>query len=187
MISGPSRCRRQARERILGLFLLLISANACTMAQTDDQPRPEVDIPRYMGTWHEVARLPNRFQQRCVGDVTATYTLRSDGTITVVNRCRKENEKFMEAAGRARLAGKDGPASRLEVRFAPGWLGWLPFVWAEYWIIHLDAEHRHAIVGGPSRKYLWILAREASPSEGTMQDLITIAARHGYAVEHLVR
>jgi len=187
MFSGPSRYRPQAWERILGLSLLLMTASACSMAQTDDQPRPQVDIQRYMGTWHEVARLPNRFQERCAGDVTATYTLRADGTITVLNRCRKENGRLMEVEGRARRAEKDGPASRLEVRFAPGWMGWLPFVWAEYWIIHLDEEHRHAIVGGPSRKYLWILAREASPGEGAMQDLTAIAARHGYAVDRLVR
>lgn len=170
------------------LFLLtVLIMDYSLMAQPDDQPRPLVDIARYMGTWHEVARLPNRFQERCVGDVTATYTLLADGTITVLNRCRKESGKFMEVEGRARLAEKDGPANRLEVRFAPGWLAWLPLVWAQYWIIHLDEEHRHAIVGGLSRKYLWILSRDASPSESTMRDLITIAGKQGYPVEALVR
>lgn len=169
------------------LFLIATLFNLSLMAQPDDQPRPKVDLQRYMGTWHEVARLPNRFQERCAGDVTATYTLRSDGTITVLNRCRKDNGKFTEVQGRARLAETDGPASRLEVRFAPRWLGWLPFVWAEYWIIHLDEEYRHAIVGGPSRKYLWILARYPSVDPATLQSLVVVAASHGYDTEQLVR
>lgn len=170
------------------LFLLIaLCIDLTTMARTDDQPRPMVDLARYMGTWHEVARLPNRFQEQCSGEVTATYTLRADGTITVLNRCRKASGKYIKAEGRARPSRSAGHPSRLEVRFAPGWLGWLPFVWAEYWIIHLDEEHRHAIVGGPSRKYLWILSRDASPNEAALRDLISIAAKQGYAVNELVR
>ena len=172
-----------ARLPLLIVFLF----DLALMAQTDDQPRPQVDIHRYMGTWHEVARLPNRFQERCSGDVAATYTLRADGTITVLNRCRKESGKYTEAEGRARLSSTHDHASRLEVRFAPGWLGWLPFVWAEYWIIHIDKEHRHAIVGGPSRSYLWILSRDPALDEATMSQLAAIAQKHGYAVQELVR
>ena len=90
---------------------------------------PEVDLNGYMGTWYEIARIPFSFQKQCVGDVTPTYTLLEDGDIQVVNRCRKENGEFSEARGHARLASEDGPNTKLEVRFAPAFLSFLPFVW----------------------------------------------------------
>ncbi|HEX7572010.1 MAG TPA: lipocalin family protein, partial [Bacteroidota bacterium] len=87
-----------------------------------------VDLPRYCGTWYEIARFPNRFQKECVSNVTATYTLLDDGTIRVVNRCRRANGDTSEAEGKARRKSDAEPASKLEVRFAPAFLSIFPFV-----------------------------------------------------------
>ena len=88
-----------------------------------------VDLQRYVGLWHEQARLPNRFEKRCTGPVTAEYTLMEDGSgLQVLNRCILPDGRFAEAAGVARVApvaGQPG-AGRLEVCFAPEWLRWLP-------------------------------------------------------------
>ena len=113
-----------------------------------------VDLARYAGHWYEIARLPNRFQEQCAGDVAATYTPRPDGRVTVVNECRKADGQTTRAEGVARRADEKGPASRLKVRFAPAVLSFLPFVWGDYWILELDREYGYAVVGDPSRKYL---------------------------------
>ena len=87
---------------------------------------PEVDLERYAGRWHEVARLPNKFQGKCVGGTTADYELLADGALRVVNACRGADGRITKVEGRARLANRDGPTSRLKVRFAPAILSWLP-------------------------------------------------------------
>jgi apolipoprotein D and lipocalin family protein len=118
-----------------------------------------VDLERYSGVWHEIARLPNKFQRECDCNTTAEYSLLPDGKIRVVNRCRKVDGTYAEAEGIARKEDNDSSNAKLKVRFAPSWLGWLPFVWGTYWIIDLAPDYSYAVVGEPSRKYLWVLAR----------------------------
>ena len=157
------------------LMIVLMVGSAANAQATSDKPVtvvPDVDLNRYMGTWHEIARLPNSFQSKCTGDVTATYSLLEDGNVLVVNRCRKENGEFSEAKGVARRASKNGPKGKLEVRFAPSWLSFLPFVWGDYWIIVLASDYSYVAIGGPERKYLWILARTPSMEEATLQQVL---------------
>jgi apolipoprotein D and lipocalin family protein len=148
---------------------------------------PDVDLARYAGLWHEIARLPNRFQKRCTGEVTAHYTLRPDGRVTVVNRCRVEGGAFTEAKGIARRAGKDKPNSMLKVRFAPAILSFLPQVWGDYHILALSKDYRYAVVGAPSREYLWILSRSPDLDENTYQTLVAEARRQGFDTDLLQR
>ena len=96
---------------------------------------PSVDLQRYAGTWYEIARLANKFQRQCESDVTATYSLLEDGDIQVVNRCRREGGEVSEVTGRAKLASEDKSNAKIKVLFAPAFLSFLPFVWADYWII----------------------------------------------------
>jgi len=144
---------------------------------------PELDLDRYAGTWHEVARYPNFFERNCASDVTANYTRNADGTITVVNACRKEDGSTMSAEGLARVVA---PA-KLEVRFAPAWLGWLPFVWGDYWVIELASDYSYAVVGDPSREYLWILARDPRMDDATYARITGGLARFGYDAGKLHR
>jgi apolipoprotein D and lipocalin family protein len=72
------------------------------------------------------------------------------------------------------------------VRFAPRWLAWLPMVWADYWVIELDPDYRWAVVGSPSRKYLWVLSRTPSMDAGQFRAIRNRAAARGYPVERLV-
>jgi apolipoprotein D and lipocalin family protein len=146
---------------------------------------PSVDLQRYSGTWYEIARLPNRFQKECVGDVTATYTLDRDEYV-VVNRCKNEDGEIVEATGRARRAFDEGPNSKLEVRFAPAFLSIFPFVWGKYWIIDLDADYRYAVVGEPTREYLWILARTRTLPETTLREILGRITRQGYSIKDLI-
>ena len=170
------------------LFLLLTTAGR-GVAQ-DPAPRevlvvPSIDPLKYAGTWYEIARLPNRFEDDCIGDVTATYTVDGDEFI-VVNRCRKENNEFVEAEGRARKAVQNGPNTKLKVRFAPAFLSFLPFVWGDYWIIDVAADYRYAVVGDPDRKYLWVLSRTKTLDEATLAGILERIRIQGYDPRALV-
>ena len=174
----------------ISLFMFLVALAVVGNAQDGSkQPLkvvPEVDLNRYMGTWYEIARLPNSFQNKCVGDVTATYTLMDDGDIMVVNRCQKENGEFSEAKGRAKRASDDEPNSKLKVRFAPAFLSFLPFVWGDYWLIILSPDYTYAVIGEPDRKYLWILSRTPSMDEITLQGILEQVRQKGYDLAGLV-
>ncbi len=146
-----------------------------------------VDLGRYAGRWHEIARLPNRFQEKCACCTTATYTLRPDGRVTVVNECRTADGELTRAVGVARLASPDGPASRLKVRFAPAFLSFLSMVWGNYWVLDLADDYSHALVGSPDRGYLWILAREPALAEATYARLVEKARQQGFDTTRMVR
>lgn len=173
---------------LLSFFVLLTAVgNAQEKSTQPLEVVPSVDLNRYTGTWYEVARLPFRFQTQCVGDVTATYTLLDDGTIKVVNRCRNQNGEMDEAVGRAKLASKDGPNTKLKVRFAPAFLSIFPFVWGDYWIIDLAADYSYAVVGEPERRYMWILSRTPVMDETTFQGIVDRAKQKGYDLTSLIR
>ena len=142
-----------------------------------------VDLNRYIGRWYEIARLPNRFQDDCTGDVTAHYSMVEDGKLRVVNECRKAGGKLMSAEGAAR---RTGPA-KLEVRFAPAWLSFLPAVWGDYWVIDLAEDYSWAVVGEPARKYFWVLARLPRIDEEVLRGIIERAEAQGYELSPMVR
>jgi apolipoprotein D and lipocalin family protein len=169
------------------LALMTIVSNAQEKAEQPLEVVPSVDLNRYAGTWYEIARMPFRFQRQCVGDVTATYALLDDGTIRVVNRCRKENGEFDKAEGRAKLASSGGPNTKLKVRFAPAFLSWLPFVWGDYWIIDLAADYSYAVVGEPDRKYLWVLSRTPEMEETVLHGVLDRAKAKGYDLTGLIK
>lgn len=173
-----------------GLFLA--SAMSIPVLAQDASKKPlevvsSVDLTRYVGTWYEIARLPNKFQNKCSGDVTATYTLLEDGQIKVVNRCRTENGEFTEAEGRAKRAGDDEPNTKLKVRFAPAILSFLPFVWGDYWIIELGSDYGYAVVGEPRKEYFWILSRTPAMDESTFQGIVERAKEKGFDVSKIMR
>jgi len=145
---------------------------------------PALDLDRYLGVWHEIARYPNRFQEQCASDVTATYTRNADGTLGVVNACRKAGGETMRARGQARMVT---PPATLAVRFAPAWLAWLPLVWGDYRVIDLADDYRYAVVGEPSREYLWVLARDPRLAEADWQRIVARLPALGYDPARLVR
>lgn len=183
---------RQSRGSAgVAVIAAAIGAAAGDMAAAQERTEPAravaaLDLERYGGRWHEVARLPNRFQNRCVADVTATYELRSGG-ITVVNECRTGDGTIMRAEGRARLADPSGPASQLKVRFAPAVLSFIPAVWADYWVLDLTDDYGAALVGTPDRRFLWVLSRQPELDATTYDRMVSTAARQGFDVARLQR
>ena len=165
------------------LKLLFLSAALMAATKAPLPTVPSVDLPRYLGTWHEIARYPNVFQRHCAGDVTADYARNADGTIRVVNACSRADGTRISVEGVARVVGP----GRLEVRFAQAWLAWLPLVWGDYWVIGLAADYSYAVVGAPSREYLWILARDRQMDEATFTRIAGGLAALGFDAARLER
>lgn len=139
-----------------------------------------VDINRYAGVWYEIAKIPNRFQRKCDRGTTAEYRLREDGNIDVINRCIKKDGTQIEAKGIAKVIDKTTNA-KLKVSFVRI-LG-LSLFWGDYWIIGLGEDYEYAIVGAPSRKYGWILARQPKLPQETMDEIHRILREQGYDPE----
>lgn len=137
----------------------------------------QVDLEKYAGKWFEIARYPNSFEENCT-NVTAKYARREDGKISVTNTCFKgsaEGKKDV-ARGVARVVEGSGN-TKLKVQFAPEWV---PFAAGDYWILHLEPHYSAALVGAPSGKYLWILAREPELTEATLAKIKARAEALGY-------
>jgi apolipoprotein D and lipocalin family protein len=155
----------------LGLLLGLSLLGPAQAELAPLQAVPSVDVPRYMGTWHEVAKYPNWFQRKCASSTQATYSLLADNRVQVQNRCKTDKGEWTEAMGAARQMG--GPTSaKLKVRFAPEWLSFIPLVWGDYWIIDLDPQYQWVVVSEPQREYLWILSRTPQMPAATYQALL---------------
>jgi apolipoprotein D and lipocalin family protein len=154
--------------------LVATGAAAAILAAADPlQVVPHVDVERYLGTWYEIATIPQRFQKGCVG-VTAHYARRPDGAIDVVNVCRKGtlDASPRSVRGKAWIVDKTTNA-KLKVRF------FWPFT-GDYWIIELDPDYQWAVVGHPNRTYYWILARTPQMDGALYEELIRRAAAKGY-------
>ena len=171
----------------MGLIPLLILLAGGQSPAGVPQTVARVDLDRYVGRWFEVARYENRFQRKCTGDVVVFYARRPDGRIDVDNRCRTADGSTEQARGVARLATDDGSNSKLEVRFAPAVLSFIGAVWGDYWIVGLADDYRYAVVGSPDRKYLWLLARAASPPDRDADEMKAIARAQGFDPGRLVR
>ncbi len=139
----------------------------------------QVDLNRYAGKWYEIARYPNRFQKDCVGDTSATYTLLPDGSVQVVNECRSVEGTVKRAVGRAKVADKRSNA-KLKVSF------FWPF-YGKYWVLDLGADYEYAVVGEPSRKYLWILSRTPQMEPAVYESLLRKLEVAGYDPSRLLR
>ncbi|HEY5970617.1 MAG TPA: lipocalin family protein [Pseudoxanthomonas sp.] len=166
------------------LLLLLACSVPAARAANPVTSVTNLDISRYAGQWHEIAHLPVSFQDKCTSDITAAYTLREDELIGVRNACRTADGITTVAEGLARPV--KGHPGRLEVRFAPDWLSWLPFVWTDYWVIDLDPGYTWAVVGGPDREYLWILAREPAMDRVLFEQIKARATTMGYDLGSLI-
>lgn len=166
------------------LLTALLALPVVTLMGCAGSPEPlpvvdHVDLDRYLGRWYEIARYPAPFQEGCTA-TTATYSLREDGDIRVINRCHvgSPSGELREAEGRARIVDRQTNA-KLEVTF------FWPF-WGDYWILALDEDYRWSLVGEPGRKYLWILSRTPVMAEDTYQSILARLPALGYDPDQLI-
>lgn len=141
---------------------------------------PYVDLNRYVGTWYEIARYPNKFQTGCVGS-RATYALRGDGKLSVLNECYEESDKsrLRSAKGRAWVVDTNTNA-KLKVSF------FWPFS-GDYWIIDLGRDYEYAVIGHSERKYLWILSRTQTMDESVYEGILNRLKDQHYDTSKIIR
>jgi apolipoprotein D and lipocalin family protein len=145
-----------------------------------------VDLERYLGRWYEIARLPNAFEKDDMVNITAEYDLMPSGDLSIVNSCVRGNGRVSGVGGIGRVVDPVSN-SKIEVAFAPKPLRFLPFVWGNYWIIDLDFDYQWAVVGEPSRKFLWILSRQPVMSAELYNRLCASAEAKGFDTAELIK
>ncbi|XP_072972684.1 temperature-induced lipocalin-1-like [Typha angustifolia] len=145
-----------------------------------------LDVDRYMGRWYEIASFPSTFQPRNGVNTRATYALKPDGTISVLNETWSDGKRgYIE--GSAYKADPASDEAKLKVKFyVPPFLPIFPVV-GDYWVLYIDEDYHYALIGQPSRKYLWILCRQTHMDEEVYSKLLEKAKEEGYDVTKLHR
>ncbi len=170
--------------RMIIITLIVMPVVGCRyMEKQTDSPLltvEQVDLQRYIGVWHEIARYPNRFQENCIGS-RATYGLRDDGAISVLNECYDSSSggKLRSVTGKAKIVDTKSNA-KLKVSF------FWPF-YGDYWIIDLGKDYEYAVIGHPKRKYLWILSRSVTVDESVYEGILERLKDKQYDITKLIK
>ena len=163
-----------------GKTMTFVAAFVCSLATAADvKPVEKLDIDRYLGAWVEIAAIPQFFQRKCVRDTKATYSLAEASLIRVENACTRVDGGRELVEGRARRADAGFPA-KLEVTFLELFGEYRFWVSGGYWIIALDPNYQWAVVGHPSRRFGWVLARERRLSPVALAEVIGRIKSQGY-------
>ncbi|GLT85378.1 hypothetical protein SLE2022_035690 [Rubroshorea leprosula] len=154
------------------------------MASKEMEVVRNLDINRYMGRWYEIASFPSTFQPKNGVNTRATYTLKEDGTVNVLNETWTDGKRgYIE--GTAYKADPKSDEAKLKVKFyVPPFLPIIPVV-GDYWVLFIDDDYQYALIGQPSRKYLWILCRQTQMDEEIYNQLLQKAKDEGYDVSKL--
>ena len=165
--------------RTCGWLLVSLLLTGCLGAPEGVQPVEGFVLEKYLGRWYEIARLDHSFE-RGLSRVTADYSLRGDGGVTVLNRCFSESEnRWKEAEGKAFLVD-DESTGYLKVSFFGPFYG-------SYIIFELDMEgYQYAFVSGPDKSYLWLLSRTPAPSQALLDRFVTRSKDLGFDTDKLI-
>ncbi len=170
-------------KNCLLLLLSLFFTFSCTNTNSqmlDKTTVKELDLNRYLGKWYEIARFPHSFEKNMVG-VTATYSLRNDGKIRVLNQGYKNtlNGELSVAEGKAKIPDPSEPG-KLKVSFF-----WI--FYGDYNVLELDENYQYVMIGSSSDKYFWILCRTTQMAPEIYEMLLEKARKRGYNLDKLVK
>jgi len=171
---------KQIRLFLIISILFLFSCSKTNSQMIDQTTVKELDLNRYLGTWYEIARFPHSFEKNLVG-VTATYSLRDDGKIKVINQGYKStlDGELSVAEGKAKIPNKLEPG-KLKVSFF-----WI--FYADYFVLELDENYQYAMIGSSSDKYFWILSRTPQMEPAIYEMLLEKARKRGYNLDKLYK
>ncbi len=162
-------------------FILLFSAPLLLAmnAPRKPMPLPDLDLVKYQGLWHQHATIPASFQNNCIGNATAEYSILPDGLVKVVNSCDEKNGKRVSREARARVNQDYGLNSTLEVTFV-NFGGWIWEAAGDYWTLYISKDYDIAIVGHPTYNYGWILAKTEQLNPADYKTLNDELVSQGY-------
>jgi apolipoprotein D and lipocalin family protein len=162
-----------AAAAVAGLFLYSRATRPPVINPKVPEPAKPVDLARYAGKWFEIARHENRFEKG-LDAVTAEYTLLKDGKVRVVNSGQRAGEPERSVSEGQAIVADEETNSKLKVSFFG------PLYTGDYWVLDHGDDYDWSIVGEPSGRYLWLLAREARPDPSTLQALLMRVEALGY-------
>ena len=157
------------------ILSLVVFFTACTTPKAPLATVEKVNIDKYLGTWYEIARYEHFFERGC-SNISATYSLREDGEIDVLNSCTKDG-KLSQAKGVAYAT--DDTNAKLKVSF------FRPF-YGNYWVLMLDEEYKYVVIGEPTREYFWILSRTKVLDENIKKKILLEMPKLGYQEDKLI-
>lgn len=166
---------------IVALMALAATTEGCAASTTarlglsEPTTAARVDLRRYLGTWYEIASFPKSFQEGC-SETQATYELRDDGSVQVLNQCRVDG-RIRTSIGRAVVVDEKSNA-KLKVSF------FWPF-WGDYWILAVGDRYEYAVVGEPGRDALWILARDRRLDPAVLSSILADLNARGFDTTRL--
>lgn len=183
---------KPAKSLLIGI-IALSALSACTITPTPTNGTApttvsQIRLDDYLGRWYEIGRLPMSFQDKCTHNVTATYSLKDNGKINVLNACATKD-------GMASVNGEayatDETNAKLRVSFLPSFLKKLPIGKANYWVLASDqgtsGRYTSALVGTPNHKYLWVLSRTPTLDDATYERYLGIAKQNGYELSKFTK
>jgi apolipoprotein D and lipocalin family protein len=175
--------RQNLRKGLIAAFAavtLTLTLTGCSTAPPEGLTSvTPFEVKRYLGKWYEIARLDHSFE-RGLTDVSATYSLQPDGSLEVINRgFNTKKDEWKSATGRALFTGSQNQGSLKVSFFGPFYGG--------YHVLALDQKgYQWALVAGPDRDYLWILARNKVMAPEIREQLVTQAKKMGFATDKLI-
>lgn len=173
--------RRAGIRRALLALASLLALGACATPAYHPEPIARLDLARFAGTWYEIARFPNDFEDprghRCE-DVVADYTPRPDGGLDMRHTCRDVLDDGAELVSTGRGYATVPGSAKLRVSFL-----W-PF-YTDLWIIGIDPDYRWVVIGSPSRRYLWYLSRTPTLSANDLAQAQAYAKAQAFDVAKL--
>lgn len=165
-------------KKIVSVFLLSLIFTGVVMAKESDPcVVPRVDFDKYVGVWYDIARNPSFFQDKCVRS-TAEYAILNANSISVKNTCFQADGKVTDITGVAKVKDPDQPG-KLKVKFNF-------FARGDYWIVELDPAYQWAVVSGPAKKSLFILARQAPMDPTLLNQIIQVLQEKGFNTSNLI-
>jgi apolipoprotein D and lipocalin family protein len=172
-------------NKISLLFVIMIGCIKLSYAD-DVMSITDFNSTQYLGTWYEIARLPNRFEIKCTVPITANYSINPENQnqLIVVNQCNTKDKNPDIATGIAYFV-ESANIGKLEVTFLPKWLRWLPFGYGDYWVLYTDYD-TISVIGSPDHKYLWILARMENLKYNVLEKALIVAKNQGFDIDKLI-
>jgi apolipoprotein D and lipocalin family protein len=172
-------------KKISLLFLIMLGCIKLSYAN-DVTAITNFNSNQYLGTWYEIARLPNSFEKKCTIPITANYSINPDNEnqLIVINQCNTKDNESDIATGSANFV-EAANIGKLEVTFLPKWLRWLPFGSGDYWVLYTDYT-TVSVVGSPNHEYLWILARSKDVNQEVLNKALAIAKEQGFDTTKLI-
>ncbi len=168
----------KALRNLTILFICILTLSGCTGKPNDIEPVANFDLDNYLGKWYELARLDHSFE-RGLSNVSATYSVNDDGSVRVINRgWKKEDKEWSEAEGKAKFVITPDIA-HLKVSFFGPFYG-------SYIVFYLEPDYSTALISGYNTDYFWILSRTPTIDQDKMDKYIMIAKAAGFNTSELI-